>query len=68
MLDERTRFVALNHVSNALGLINPVQEFAGLAKQRGIPVLLDGAQAVMHGSVNVAEIGCDFYAFSGHKL
>ena len=68
MLDERTRFVALNHVSNALGLINPVQEFAGLAKQRGIPVLLDGAQAVMHGSVDVAEIGCDFYAFSGHKL
>ena len=68
MLDERTRFVALSHVSNALGLINPVRKLCRLAKQRGIPVLLDGAQAVMHGSVDVQQLDCDFYAFSAHKL
>ncbi len=68
LLGPRTRFVALAHVSNALGTINPVQEIARLAHARGVPVLLDGAQAVPHLSVDVQELGCDFYAFSGHKM
>jgi cysteine desulfurase/selenocysteine lyase len=55
-------------VSNALGTINPVEEIVRLAHERGIPVLIDGAQAVAHRPVDVQAIGCDFYAFSGHKL
>ena len=68
LLGPRTRFVALAHVSNALGTINPVQEMVRLARERGVPVLLDGAQAVPHLPVDVQELGCDFYAFSGHKM
>jgi cysteine desulfurase/selenocysteine lyase len=68
LLSDRTRLVALGHVSNALGTINPVAEIVRLAHARGIPVLLDGAQAVAHLPVDVQELGCDFYAFSGHKL
>jgi cysteine desulfurase/selenocysteine lyase len=68
LLSDRTRLVAVGHVSNALGTINPVREMIALAKARGIPVLLDGAQAVPHMSVDVQELGCDFYAFSGHKM
>jgi cysteine desulfurase/selenocysteine lyase len=68
LLNERTRIVAAVHVSNALGTINPVREFIQLARQRGVPVLLDGAQAVPHLPVDVRELDCDFYAFSGHKL
>ena len=68
LLGPRTRFVALAHVSNALGTINPVQEMVQLARERGVPVLLDGAQAVPHLPVDVQELGCDFYAFSGHKM
>jgi len=68
LLSERTRIVAASHVSNALGTVNPVHEIVSLAHERGIPVLLDGAQAVPRFPVDVAEIGCDFYAFSGHKL
>jgi len=67
-LGPRTRFVALSHVSNALGTINPVEEMVRLARERGVPVLLDGAQAVPHVAVDVQALGCDFYAFSGHKM
>ncbi|HET7923160.1 MAG TPA: cysteine desulfurase [Gammaproteobacteria bacterium] len=65
---ERTRLVALAHVSNALGTINPVQQMIAEAHARGVPVLLDGAQAVPHLAVDVRALDCDFYAFSGHKL
>ena len=68
LLSERTRLVALGHVSNALGTINPAAEIVRLAHARGIPVLLDGAQAVAHVPVDVQALGCDFYAFSGHKI
>jgi cysteine desulfurase / selenocysteine lyase len=68
LLNEKTKLVALTHVSNALGTVVPVQEVVRLAHERGVPVLLDGAQAVPHMKVDVQDIGCDFYAFSGHKL
>ncbi len=68
LLGDRTKLVALGHVSNALGTINPAAEIVRLAHARGIPVLLDGAQAVPHMPVDVRALGCDFYAFSGHKL
>jgi cysteine desulfurase / selenocysteine lyase len=68
LLGPRTRLVALTHVSNALGTINPVVHLAKLARERGIPVLLDGCQAVPHLHVDVRALGCDFYVFSGHKL
>jgi cysteine desulfurase/selenocysteine lyase len=68
ILGPRTRLVALVHVSNALGTINPVREMIALAHARGIPVLLDGAQAVPHVALDVQDLDCDFYAFSGHKL
>jgi cysteine desulfurase/selenocysteine lyase len=67
-LGPRTRMVALTHVSNALGTVNPVTRLVQLAHDRGIPVLVDGAQAVGHMRVDVRSIGCDFYAFSGHKI
>src|SRR5206468_11662201 len=67
LLTPATRLVAMPHVSNALGTVNPVSQIIELAHLRGIPVLLDGAQAVPHGRVNVSELDCDFYAFSGHK-
>jgi cysteine desulfurase/selenocysteine lyase len=68
LLSPRTRLVALAHVSNALGTVNPVRELVALAHARGVPVLVDGAQAVPHQRVDVRELGCDFYAFSGHKV
>jgi cysteine desulfurase/selenocysteine lyase len=68
LLSDRTRLVALGHVSNAIGTINPVADIVRLAHDRGIPVLLDGAQAVAHVPVDVQALGCDFYAFSGHKI
>lgn len=68
LLSPRTRLLALSHVSNALGTIVPVQRFIEAAKARGIPVLLDGAQAVPHIEVDLQALGCDFYAFSGHKM
>jgi cysteine desulfurase / selenocysteine lyase len=68
LLGARTRLVALGHVSNALGTINPAADIVRLAHGRGIPVLLDGAQAVPHMPVDVRALDCDFYAFSGHKL
>jgi cysteine desulfurase/selenocysteine lyase len=68
MLFDRTRLVAIGHVSNALGTVNPVADIVRLAHVRGIPVLIDGAQAVPHMAVDVRALGCDFYAFSGHKV
>jgi cysteine desulfurase/selenocysteine lyase len=68
LIGERTRLVALGHVSNALGTINPVADIVRLAHARGVPVLVDGAQAVPHFPVDVQALDCDFYAFSGHKL
>ena len=68
LLNSRTRLVAMGHVSNALGTINPVRDIIGLARARDVPVLLDGAQAVPHMAVDVRELDCDFYAFSGHKM
>ena len=68
LLSDRTRLVAMTHVSNALGTINPVRDIVERAHERGVPVLLDGAQAVPHMAVDVCDLGCDFYAFSGHKL
>ncbi|HEX9581988.1 MAG TPA: cysteine desulfurase [Gemmatimonadales bacterium] len=68
LLTERTRLVALVHVSNSLGARNPVAQMIREAKARGIPVLLDGAQVLGHHRVDVRELGCDFYAFSAHKM
>ncbi len=68
LLGPRTKLVALTHVSNALGTVNPVDEIVRLAHSRGATVLVDGAQAVPHLRVDVARLGSDFYAFSGHKL
>lgn len=67
-LSPRTRLISVMHVSNALGTINPIAEITELAHQHGIPVLVDGAQAIPHMSVDVQALGCDFYAFSGHKM
>lgn len=67
-LTERTKFVSVVHVSNALGTVNPVQQMVAAAHERGVAVLVDGAQSVPHLSVDVAELGCDFYCFSGHKI
>ncbi len=68
MLTERTRIVAVTHVSNVLGTVNPVKEIVADAHRHGIPVLIDGAQGIQHGIVDVTDIGCDFYVFSGHKV
>src|SRR5438093_10414368 len=68
LLNEKTKLVSVTHVSNALGTIVPVKEIVELAHERGVPVLLDGAQAAPHLKIDVQDIGCDFYAFSGHKL
>jgi cysteine desulfurase/selenocysteine lyase len=68
LLSERTKLVAITHMSNVLGTVVPVKEVVRLAHARGIPVLLDGSQAAVHLDVDVRDIGCDFYAFTGHKL
>ena len=68
LLNARTRFVSLVHVSNALGTINPVKQMIAMAHRRSVPVLVDGAQAVAHSTVDVQELDCEFYAFSGHKV
>ncbi|HEY7067265.1 MAG TPA: cysteine desulfurase [Chloroflexota bacterium] len=68
VLSDRTRLVAVAHMSNALGTINPVREMAALAHERGALVLVDGAQSVPHLPVDVQDLGCDFLAFSGHKM
>jgi cysteine desulfurase/selenocysteine lyase len=68
LLGDRTRLVAVSHVSNALGTVVPVRRIVELAHRRGVPVLVDGAQAVSHLPVDVQALDCDFYAFSGHKV
>lgn len=68
LLNERTKLVAVTHVSNALGTIAPVKEIIAAAHRCEVPVLLDGAQAVPHLRIDVQDLGCDFYAFSGHKM
>ncbi len=68
LFNARTRFVGLSHVSNALGTINPVKAMIAIAHEHGVPVLVDGAQAAPHLKVDVQDLDCDFYAFSGHKL
>ena len=68
LLSDRTKIVAVAHVSNVLGTINPISDIIGLAHRRGIPVLVDGAQAIPHMPVDVRALDCDFYVFSGHKL
>jgi len=68
LLGPRTRLLSLAHVSNALGTVNPVQSIVATAHACGVPVLIDGAQAVAHGPVDVQALDCDFYVFSGHKM
>lgn len=68
LFTEQTRFVALAHVSNVLGTINPVKEMIAIAHQHGVPVLIDGAQAAPHIAIDVRDLDCDFYAFSAHKM
>jgi cysteine desulfurase / selenocysteine lyase len=68
LLSPKTRLVALAHVSNSLGTINPVKEMTAIAHQHDIPILIDGAQAVSHLKVDVQDIDCDFYCYSGHKM
>ena len=68
LLTPKTRLVAMAHVSNALGSINPVRRIVELAHRQNVAVLIDGAQAVPHGHVDVRDLNCDFYAFSGHKV
>ena len=68
LLDERVRLLAVSHISNVLGLINPVKEIVRLAHERGVPVLIDGAQGIVHEKIDVRDINSDFYLFSGHKL
>ena len=68
LIDDRTRLLAVTHVSNVLGTVNPVKALVAQAKAAGLVTLVDGAQAVMHQRVDVQDIGCDFYVFSGHKI
>jgi len=68
LVSPRTKLVAVAHVSNALGTVNPVDEITRIAHERGVPVLVDGAQAVPHDRVDVGALDCDFYAFSSHKV
>jgi len=68
LFNANTKFVAMTHVSNALGTITPVREMIAIAHEHGVPVLVDGAQAAPHLKVDVQDLDCDFYAFSGHKL
>ena len=68
LLSDKTKLVAISHMSNALGSINPIKDLISLSHQRDIPVLIDGAQAIPHINVDVQDLDCDFYVFSGHKL
>lgn len=68
LFNERTRFVSVAHVSNVLGTVNPVKDICRIAHSHGVPVLVDGAQSTPHFKVNVQDIDCDFFAFSGHKI
>ena len=68
LLNERTRLVGIVHMSNALGTVNPVHEMIEIAHEAGVPVLVDGAQSIAHSRIDVQEMDCDFFAFSGHKI
>ena len=68
LITPRTRIVAVAHISNVLGLINPVREIVSRCHSKGVPVLIDGAQGIVHQSVDVQDLDCDFYVFSGHKI
>ena len=68
LISQRTKIVAISHISNVLGLVNPAREIARVCHKYGVPVLVDGAQGIVHGKVDVRDMDCDFYAFSGHKL
>lgn len=68
LINSRTKLVAVVHISNSLGTINPIKEIVAIAHKNGVPVLIDGAQAIQHENVDVQDIDCDFYAFSGHKV
>lgn len=68
LLTNRTRLVSLVHISNSLGTINPIREMTRMAREKGVPVIVDGAQAMPHTRVDVQDLGCDFYVFSGHKM
>lgn len=68
LFSDRTRLVSVTHVSNTLGTVNPVEKLVAIAHAHGVPVLVDGAQAVAHMQVDVQQLGCDFYCFSGHKM
>lgn len=68
LLNEKTKLVSIVHVSNALGTVNPIKEMIEIAHRRGVPVLVDGAQGVPHLKVDVQDLDCDFYVFSGHKI
>lgn len=68
LITDRTKLVAVAHISNVLGLVNPVEDIVRIAHERGVPVLIDGAQGIVHQQVNVQELDCDFYVFSGHKM
>ncbi len=68
LFNEHTKFVGVMHVSNALGSINPIKQMIAFAHARGVPVLIDGAQAAPHMQIDVQDLDCDFYAFSGHKM
>ena len=68
LLSEKTRIMALAHISNVLGIVNPVKEIIGKCHSRGVAVLVDGAQGVVHCKVDVQDLDCDFYVFSGHKM
>ncbi len=68
LISAKTKIIALTHVSNTLGTINPIQEIVQIAHRHNIPVMVDGAQAVAHGAVDVQALDCDFYCFSGHKM
>lgn len=68
MINDKTAIVCVSHISNVLGIVNPVKEIVRICHSKGVPVLIDGAQGAVHCSVDVQDIDCDFYAFSGHKI
>ena len=68
LLTDRTKIVAISHISNVLGIINPVKDIINICHSKGVPVLVDGAQGIVHCKVDVQDLDCDFYAFSGHKI
>lgn len=68
LIDKYTRLVAVTHISNVLGLVNPIKEIVSIAHEKNVPVLVDGAQGIVHEQVDVQALGCDFYVFSGHKM